>query len=175
MVAEFLVVGGPRYHERQILESFKTQEDAERYMKSLGMKTMDEDIVYGVWKTDPARVRKRQSYAFWKKLHEFFSGDHPAREILEFVLGVLDEQRAFGSETKAWYAKESLFYFLKDLDAEDGVDCFVCKVQGKVRELDEEQLQEISDLCLSELDRREGLDFTRAKAEGRVIRTEVTQ
>jgi hypothetical protein len=174
-MVEFLVVGGPRYHERQILQSFKTQEEAESYMNSVGMKTMDDGIVYGVCKTDPARVRKRESYAFWKKLHEFFSGDHPAREILEFVHSVLDEQRAFGSETNAWYAKESLFHFLKDLEADDGVGCFVCKVQNKVQELEENQLQEISDLCMSELDRREELDFARAQAEGRVIRTEVTQ
>jgi hypothetical protein len=155
MVTEFLVVGGPRYHEQRILESFRTQEEAEARMFVLGMEAKDGDTVYGVWKANPQRIRKRASYELFRDMADFFRQEHSTQEIMEYIYCTIDSCKGWGSETNAWYAKESLFYLLKDLQQEDGVDCFVCKVQEKVQELDENQLEEIADLCLSELDRRE--------------------
>ena len=96
MVAEFLVVGGPRYHGLRILESFKTQEEAETHAGILGMEPTDEDIVHRVCKVDPARIRKRASYELFRDMADFFKQEHSTQEILEYIYSTIDSCRGWG-------------------------------------------------------------------------------
>jgi len=63
------------------------------------------------------RIRKRQSYEFWKNLYEYFKKRYGTKDInltLQKIHKVLDEHRAYGSETNSYYNKESLSQILKD-------------------------------------------------------------
>uniref|UniRef100_A0A6M3K3E7 Uncharacterized protein n=1 Tax=viral metagenome TaxID=1070528 RepID=A0A6M3K3E7_9ZZZZ len=64
----------------------------------------------------PEQIRKRQSYTFWKQLHEWLSLPRTKEEIMMKIYEILDRKYAFGTASQAFYANESLNQILKDLE-----------------------------------------------------------
>lgn len=56
-----------------------------------------------------------------QRIHDIITGPHTGdSEKLESIFTILDNQRAFGSQTAAGYARESLNLFIED--KENGID-----------------------------------------------------
>jgi len=65
----------------------------------------------------PERIRRRVSYREYAELAALLVNDHTVEELATWFHNKLDERRAYGSETNAGYAFESLRQFLKDFNA----------------------------------------------------------
>jgi len=60
------------------------------------------------------RIRKRQSYRFFKKLYEWLKTSPPPEEILWKLFKILDDRHVFGSAANAEYARESIELILSE-------------------------------------------------------------
>ena len=60
------------------------------------------------------KVRKRQSYVFWKGLVKFLNRKPKTKTVLKKIHDIIDDKRGYGSETNSFYSKESLELLIKD-------------------------------------------------------------
>ena len=103
-MVEFLVIGGKRYHDKQIMDSFPTEAEAETHKGLLMMEPTDEDLTFGVLKVNPGKVRKRCSYRLFKELLDFFSKPHSRKEILEYLYELLNSEKRDVHAEIAWHS-----------------------------------------------------------------------
>jgi len=67
------------------------------------------------------KIRRRESYRLMQRISDIITDPHSCdTEKLESMFTILDSHRAFGSQTAATYARESLSLFIED--KENGID-----------------------------------------------------